>query len=157
MASMAPPDHTPASPVCLCIARPSLCANLAPGMEWVGLGCLPVRIGKCGKAAPTNAKLSPPWLLASQHASTPHKYSLGFSSPSVCLSRFPSRQRGLSLPRRSPGLVCPVCGSTSSLFKSRVHPYRTSLSYRSFVGAQVLTKCLFFLSYPIMYRSFLQL
>ena len=57
-----------------------------------------------------------------QHLGTPHECSLGFSSPYVCPRASPNSQGGLSLPRRSPGLGRPGCGSTLSHPRVSVHP-----------------------------------
>ena len=88
-------DHSPGALVCFCIVELDLCPDLTPGcgVEWAGPGCLPLLI-TCGEVATTRAWLSPPWLSASQHAPTLCKWSLGFSSPSVCLCRFASSQGG---------------------------------------------------------------
>ena len=72
----------------------------------------------------------------------PRERGLGFCRPSVCISRFPSRQRGQSLLHRTSGLRLWLQLLISR--RVRVHLCRPSLSYRSLPGVQVPTQHIFF-------------
>ena len=74
--------------------------------------------------------------------------------PSVCPSGFLSRQGGLSPLLRTPGLVCPDCGSTCLLPRARVHLCGPSLPYRGpSRGLSSQPDAFFFFSVPAWLRG----
>ena len=110
----------------------------------------PAQIRDSSKEATTRADLFPPCLMADQYLHTPHEWNLAFPSFFICPSGPPSSQRGLSVPGRTPGLGCPVCGFTCSLPRATCVIPLYPLSPPKVTG---LHSKLFF---PIIWESFLQ-
>lgn len=102
----------------------------------------PLWTEKCGKAVASCAQLSA--LTVSKPAHT-HSLRVDISSPPVCLSRFPIRQKGLSPPHRTPGLGWPDRGSPSSLPRVRVCLCTSSVPCRSLSGAKSQPHAFFFI------------
>lgn len=112
--------------------------------RWCGVNKpepFPLWTEKCGKAVASCAQLSA--LTVSKPAHT-HSLRVDISSPPVCLSRFPIRQKGLSPPHRTPGLGWPDRGSPSSLPRVRVCLCTSSVPCRSLSGAKSQPHAFFF-------------
>ena len=104
------PNHTPGALVCFCRARSNPCPDLLSALvcREQGQGICAFGMGRAARRKATSTRLSLSLLLASQRVHTPREYSWGFSSPSVCLSGFPSRQGDLSPPHGNPGWDAPI-------------------------------------------------
>lgn len=76
--------------------------------------------------------------------------------PSTNLSRFPSRQGGISPLPRTSGLGCSDCKSTCLLSRARVHLCGPSPAYSYLSGAEILTWSLL-ISVPPSYKEIFQL
>lgn len=110
--------------VCLCVISQGLVGlNLVPGCGGVSRArtFAPLRLKSVGVVAATSTRLSPSWLLASQHVPTPSKWSLDLRPLSVpvavpeskgayLLCTGPQNWFGqiVAQPARSPGLGPPM-------------------------------------------------
>ena len=124
-------------------------------MQWVGTGCSPLRFGKCSKAAAASARQSCQLHPVNQLMCTPHRKSLGSSSPFLRLSGFASRQGGLS-PCAGPRTGMPWLWVCLLPPQGKGLPTQHSLPYRSLSEAQVLPDLVPFLSvFPGYMKVFL--
>ena len=95
------------------------------------------RTGEQAEAVVASTDFSLPCLGASHHPYTPHEWSLGFSSLSICPSSSPNSQGVLSPMCRTPGLKCPVCGSAHSLPRASIPLHDFPFPLGPLPGAQV--------------------
>ena len=120
--------------------------------EW-GQNFCPTWSEVCCEAVSRNsaagrANLSPPCLRGKPVCVLPMSRVWASHSPSVSPKGPPTSQGGLSLPHRTPGLGCPVCGSNCSLLSVGVPPLVICIFlWVRFQGHSSQTNC--FSSLPI--------